>query len=383
ELSAQEAHAGEGVLWRGSPRSRRVHLGIDEAFGLGTGQYKKKRCQRVSEKECDQPPEMRTIFQVHVRRILQLCANHGLRPLVYTDMLFSLAPPATKPPPPKAVEGATRRLRARPISKKPAATTLKRSPAHLPKQRKKVEEEEEEEEEEEYGGGEEEEEDVDSEEEYEAGGQGQDYEGEEEDGTGDSSRAARAKRRRVNPQLAWINSVLGEHELDVVAWDYSGATPTHYEEMIEKHGHLVSRARRLVLSVGLWTWNRFWAALPWAFDHLDAAVLGAHRSNVTQIYVTLWADDGAEVAPASAMAGLHYFAQLVRSVSVEGVLRGEIKRMAGMSFEALSGQGVSFGDVLEACAIDSAPGAPTGWGTTNLAKWLLWEDPLLAHLSPQ
>lgn len=26
---------------------------------------------------------------------------------------------------------------------------------------------------------------------------------------------------------------------------------------------------------------------------------------------------------------------------------------------------------------------PTGWGTTNLAKWLLWEDPLMAHLSPQ
>jgi hypothetical protein len=38
----------------------------------------------------------------------------------------------------------------------------------------------------------------------------------------------------------------------------------------------------------------------------------------------------------------------------------------------------------------SAPGVvapylmvPTGWGTTNLAKWLLWEDPLLSHLSPQ
>ena len=26
---------------------------------------------------------------------------------------------------------------------------------------------------------------------------------------------------------------------------------------------------------------------------------------------------------------------------------------------------------------------PTGWGTTNLAKWLMWEDPLLSHLSPQ
>mmetsp|Transcript_24190 Transcript_24190/g.59404 ORF Transcript_24190/g.59404 Transcript_24190/m.59404 type:complete len:390 (-) Transcript_24190:141-1310(-) len=45
--------------------------------------------------------------------------------------------------------------------------------------------------------------------------------------------------------------------------------------------------------------------------------------------------------------------------------------------------GASFKDILDTCAIDQAPGVPTGWGITNLAKWLLWEDPLLAHLSPQ
>ena len=45
--------------------------------------------------------------------------------------------------------------------------------------------------------------------------------------------------------------------------------------------------------------------------------------------------------------------------------------------------GASFKDVLDTCAIDQAPGVPTGWGTTNLAKWLMWEDPLLSHLSPQ
>ena len=48
-----------------------------------------------------------------------------------------------------------------------------------------------------------------------------------------------------------------------------------------------------------------------------------------------------------------------------------------------SSQGNLFNDILEAASLDSAPGVPTGWGTTNTAKWLLWEDPLLTHLSPQ
>lgn len=84
----------------------------------------------------------------------------------------------------------------------------------------------------------------------------------------------------------------------------------------------------------------------------------------------------------SATAGLCYFAQLMRQRSGE-YLRSDVKRRAGAMFDALSQQGVSFNTVVDVSAIDSAPGIPTGWGTTNTAKWLLWEDPLLHHLSAQ
>lgn len=30
--------------------------------------------------------------QTHVRKVLQLCANMGVRPMMYSDMLFSLMP---------------------------------------------------------------------------------------------------------------------------------------------------------------------------------------------------------------------------------------------------------------------------------------------------
>jgi hypothetical protein len=42
-------------------------------------------------------PEAATIFQTHVRRILQLCTAMGLRPMMYSDMLLQLSertPPA-------------------------------------------------------------------------------------------------------------------------------------------------------------------------------------------------------------------------------------------------------------------------------------------------
>ena len=51
------------------------------------------------------------------------------------------------------------------------------------------------------------------------------------------------------------------------------------------------------------------------------------------------------------------------------------------SFSAIFRSISTFSDILQASSIDQVPGVPIGWGTTNIANWLLWEDPLLSHLS--
>eukprot|EP00976_Prorocentrum_cordatum_P014918 299009-Prorocentrum_minimum.AAC.1 len=182
----------------------------------------------------------------------------------------------------------------------------------------------------------------------------------------------------------WVNAALGEHKVDLVGWDYSSADPLHYEQLILKHVPLLKGQRHFALSVGMWSWNRFWAALPWALDSLDAQVAAANKTGVTQIYAATWQDDGAEVAPVSVVAGVMYFLAAVHAANgKEAPTRGDVKRRADGLFAALAQQGNLFNDCLEAAALDSAPGVPTGWGTTNTAKWLLWEDPLLTHLSPQ
>ncbi|NUR83935.1 MAG: family 20 glycosylhydrolase [Nonomuraea sp.] len=59
-------------------RSTRVHIGMDEAHGVGTGGYLRRFGER--------PPF--EILSAHLGNVLELC--HGLRPMIWSDMYFRL-----------------------------------------------------------------------------------------------------------------------------------------------------------------------------------------------------------------------------------------------------------------------------------------------------
>ncbi len=61
-------------------RSRRIHVGMDEAHGLGTGQYLKKFGKR------------RTfdIMNEHLKQVRNICEDEGLKPMIWSDMYFRL-----------------------------------------------------------------------------------------------------------------------------------------------------------------------------------------------------------------------------------------------------------------------------------------------------
>ena len=61
-------------------RSKRIHLGMDEAHGLGTGRYK----QLFGEKR---PFD---IMVSHLDRVLQITRKLGLRPMMWSDMWFRI-----------------------------------------------------------------------------------------------------------------------------------------------------------------------------------------------------------------------------------------------------------------------------------------------------
>ncbi len=61
-------------------RSRRIHLGMDEAHGIGTGRYR----QRHGEKSSFE------ILNAHLARVRDICRERGLEPMIWSDMYFRI-----------------------------------------------------------------------------------------------------------------------------------------------------------------------------------------------------------------------------------------------------------------------------------------------------
>ncbi|KAJ2554304.1 hypothetical protein EV175_002632 [Coemansia sp. RSA 1933] len=62
-------------------RSRRIHIGMDEAYGVGEGRFRALFGSH----------EGTAIFVDHLARVHDICKAHGLRPMIWSDMLFCLA----------------------------------------------------------------------------------------------------------------------------------------------------------------------------------------------------------------------------------------------------------------------------------------------------
>ncbi|MCE5169143.1 beta-N-acetylhexosaminidase [Paenibacillus profundus] len=61
-------------------RSKRIHIGMDEAFGLGLGRYLFKNGFR----------ERFDIMNEHLNRVMDITRKHGLEPMMWSDMYFHL-----------------------------------------------------------------------------------------------------------------------------------------------------------------------------------------------------------------------------------------------------------------------------------------------------
>lgn len=66
--------------WASVCRSRRIHIGMDETFGLGRGQYQDRHGVR-------RPFD---IFNEHIAQVVKICQKYGLSPMIWSDMYFRL-----------------------------------------------------------------------------------------------------------------------------------------------------------------------------------------------------------------------------------------------------------------------------------------------------
>ena len=69
------------AFWAEACASRRLHVGMDETYDLGRGRYLDQHGYR---------PGLET-YTEQLQLVAKTCAHHGLRPLVWSDVLFRLA----------------------------------------------------------------------------------------------------------------------------------------------------------------------------------------------------------------------------------------------------------------------------------------------------
>ena len=68
------------LVWKNNVRSRRIHIGMDEAHDIGRGKY--------YDLHGDVPHI--EIFNRHLTQVMELCRKHGMEPMIWSDMYFRL-----------------------------------------------------------------------------------------------------------------------------------------------------------------------------------------------------------------------------------------------------------------------------------------------------
>jgi hypothetical protein len=246
-------------------RSRRIHIGMDEAHGIGSGRFKQLHGQK-------RPFD---ILNDHLARVRDLCRKRGLRPMIWSDMYFALG---------------------------------SKTGGYY---------------------------DLDS---------------------------------VVPPDVA----AKIPRDMQLVYWDYYHYETDFYREMIRRHRALGSDP---VVAGGIWTWNHLWAALPHSFTAVNACMRACKEEKLREVFMTMWGDDGMECDVFSALPGLQLFAEHGYADAVDpALLRANFRGSCDAVLD----------DWFKASEVDSVPClADPSKTPTNVSKWLLWQDPLLALMDPE
>jgi hypothetical protein len=240
-------------------KSNRIHVGMDEAHGLGTGEYRKKHgeCRNFD------------IINGHLQKVYSICKKMNLRPMIWSDMYFRL------------------------------------------------------------------------------GSEKNDY----------------YDLDAIIPDDI-INGI--PDEMDLVYWDYYHKEEDFYKLYIDKHRKM---KKEPIVAPAVWTWGRFWAALPYTYDTLVPCLKACREKKVSELFVTTWGDDGMEVDIYSSLPGFQIFAELCYNDNLDLIkLKNNLKGSCNIDLSAYE----------KASDLDSCATLKDNISTySNISKWLLWDDPLI------
>ncbi|MGO4961254.1 beta-N-acetylhexosaminidase [Jeotgalibaca porci] len=95
-------------------------------------------------------------------------------------------------------------------------------------------------------------------------------------------------------------------EVQLVYWDYYHSNQEHYQLFLKKHKELGSHP---IFAGGAWTWNGIAPNYGRAFVNSEAALKACESEGIEEVFLTLWADNGAETPLTTALPVMQLYAE--------------------------------------------------------------------------
>jgi len=152
--------------------------------------------------------------------------------------------------------------------------------------------------------------------------------------------------------------------VQLVYWDYYHEDTAMYEAMLKRHRDIGFEP---VMGSGIWTWTRLW------YDHEKTkktavpCIEACRKAKVSELFFTMWGDNGAYCNYDSSLAGIVYCADLAFGVPADDPEKQTAKRFAAVCQS-------SYDAHLIASRID----AMDEFGCNPAV--MIWDDPLLGIL---
>ncbi|QHE52873.1 beta-N-acetylhexosaminidase [Pontibacillus sp. HMF3514] len=162
-------------------------------------------------------------------------------------------------------------------------------------------------------------------------------------------------------------------DVQFVYWDYYHEDEAVYRDFLRKHKSFGSTP---LFAGGLWTWNGISINYNKAWNTLQAALPACKKEGVTEVFATLWGDDGAETNAFSSLLGLQLLAEHNYSDHIdEEKVKRRFQFCTGADADAFLALGRLDQPPYKSKEVQLEPDNPS--------KFLLWQDPLMGLFDKQ
>ena len=155
-------------------------------------------------------------------------------------------------------------------------------------------------------------------------------------------------------------------DVQLVYWDYYHTDEESYSKMIQRHRDLGFEP---VMGSGIWTWTKLW------YDHnttrttVDPCLAACRKAKVSELFFTMWGDDGAYCNYDSSLAGIFY--------AGDAAFGSNDSELTARRFDTLCAP-TSYEAHIAASELDIRLDDGNGNDFMVQAAMLIWDDPLQA-----